>query len=98
MKHQPDRWVVVSIPGYDIYKVFGTWLGGYISGDAWRLNSGITKVEETEDYFLFHGSSGSIYECRKGAYGTSAYSASLIPDIAEVLPQETDWTALDYGG
>ena len=49
----PDKWVIIKLP--DCYKVFGTWIGGYLDGDAWRVNSGITEVQEDEKYFYFHG-------------------------------------------
>ena len=42
----PDKWVIIKI-GSDSessFKVFGSWAGGYLDGDRWRLNSGITKI------------------------------------------------------
>lgn len=63
----PDNWVIVEIADKDttFYKVLGGWSGGYLDGDRWRINSGITEVEEREDHYLFYGQSGSVYKCWK---------------------------------
>lgn len=66
--HTPDNWVLIKIsPNGEtpFYKVLAGWSGGYLSGDSWRMNSGITTVEEEGDYYLFSGESGSIYKCHK---------------------------------
>lgn len=58
----PDNWVVIFLNGSEPhYKILAGWSGGYAQGDSWRLNSGITKVEETESAYSFYGSSGSCY-------------------------------------
>jgi len=72
----PDRWVIVKLP--DCYKVFATWLGGYLDGSSWRMNSGISEVQEDEKYFYFHGHSGSIYRCHKNSYGTNTYTQGVL--------------------
>ena len=64
----PERWVIVKLPN-NYYKVFGTWAGGYLDGDRWQLNSGISKVEQDESFYYFIGFSGSCYKCHKKAYG-----------------------------
>ena len=111
MSYTPDRWVVIKVTnkeGKIHYRVFGTWYGGYLDGASWRLNSGITKVDENEKFYLFYGSSGSEYACKKGAYGTSGYSESVLHEIAlrgnkahcivtDIMPEDTDWFALNYG-
>lgn len=76
----PDRWVVVTITSEEfgaVDKVFCGNYGGYLGSDTWRLNSGIAKVEETEEAFIFTGISGSIYKCYKASYGMSGYTASV---------------------
>lgn len=108
-EYTPDKWLVVKITGNDlppVHKVFACWYGGYLGSDSWKLNSGITSVSETNDYFFFDGSSGSVYSCRKGTYGYSGYGASVLNDMIErakergviitVLPEETDWTKINY--
>lgn len=84
--YTPDTWVIVKITnpenGKFHHRVFAGWYGGYTGGDSWQLNSGITKVERTNvdghDAFLFHGVSGSIYQCFVGAYKMSGYQASVL--------------------
>lgn len=65
--YEPEEWVLVQV-AEDLVKVFGSWRGGYINGDSWRMNSGIEKVEKDGDYWLFIGYSGSIYKCHKDDY------------------------------
>lgn len=76
--YRPDYWAIIKINGVDPhYRVFGSWSGGYLDGDSWRMNSGITRVEETDDTFKFFGSSGSCYECSKNMYGFNVYGAGI---------------------
>lgn len=98
--NQPDNWVVFKIPHNNdfIYKVLGGWSGGYLYGNSWRLNSGITDVEFKDDFYIFKGNSGSEYFCHKGAYGIRmniAHIANKLIDMgAEQLPSRTDWLNL----
>jgi len=82
----PDRWVILKITHPDlkesIYKVFGSWSGGYIDSDRWKLNSGIKSVEKDGDYFYFVGYSGSCYKCHKLNYGVAtSYSLNKLDEI-----------------
>ena len=108
----PEHWLVVKISAEaasqaePLYKVFATWRGGYLGSDEWRINSGISKVSEDGDYFLFKGFSGSTYKCHKKGYGSSFYTQGVlegwIKDSNEhfgevsisILPKETDWLNL----
>jgi len=108
--YNPDKWLVVKITGRPnekpAYKVFACWYGGYLGSDSWKLNSGITKVTETTDYFFFDGHSGSTYSCRKGSYGANGYGYGVLEDLIqkaesnditiEVLPEDTKWMKLNY--
>lgn len=68
--YTPHNWVLVKITGTDPhYRVFASWRGGFADGDRWRMNSGITSVEEDENYYYFSGHSGSTYICHKKCYG-----------------------------
>jgi hypothetical protein len=53
MEH-PNQWVVLKLQekgSEPVYKVLANFSGGYGGGDAWKMNSGITKVEvEVEEY------------------------------------------------
>jgi hypothetical protein len=110
----PDKWVVVKIPtfpamdggnGEPLYKVFATWAGGYDDGDRWKLNSGIVKVEQDEEYFYFFGYSGSCYKCHKKGYGfMTSYGAGTLDGIikqaseagvdVEIMPETKNWMGL----
>lgn len=107
--YNPDKWVVVKINSKEyppVHKVFACWYGGYLDGDSWKLNSGIIKVTEKEDYFFFDGSSGSTYACRKGCYGTNMYGQGILNNLidriekadgkVEILPEETNWLEINY--
>ena len=86
--YTPDRWVIAKIVTKEsevFYKVFGTWLGGYLSGDSWRMNSGITKVKLIDNHYEFYGNSGSMYKCHKDQTGMSSYTTSVANNIMENL-------------
>ena len=102
----PDEWVVLkifSVSDGTFYRVLGSWYGGYLHSNSWRLNSGIQRVEKTEDSFLFYGVSGSCYECRINKYGMHLESNNVVNQIkqgradivVEVLPHDTDWLTLE---
>jgi hypothetical protein len=107
-EYTPDRWCVVRIPGEReiIYKVFASWSGGYAGSDSWKLNSGITRATLVDDTWDFEGSSGSVYRCRVGSYGTNGYGAGVLDSMIrrgheagvgiEILAEQTDWAHLDY--
>jgi hypothetical protein len=93
-EYTPNKWVVVDFGSH--YRVFGTWSGGYLDGDSWRLNSGIAKVTESGDTLEFRGSSGSVYRCRRGSYGIAgAYNSGVLGD-RKILPEDTDWLNFDW--
>jgi hypothetical protein len=103
--YTPDRWLVVKItaPNVLLYKVFACWYGGYIGSDSWQFNSGIVKVESTDDYYDFHGHSGSVYRCYKNSYGTNGYGGRVLQNFIdkadykiEILPENTNWKELNY--
>lgn len=103
-EYLPDNWVIIKIKGDDPhYRVLSGWSGGYTTGDSWRMNSGVTNVEEDDDAFRFRGSSGSWTVCRKGSYGLRMNNAhvwaqlqELHSDNVELMPEETDWTQIDW--
>lgn len=107
--NKPDKWVVVKMTanGETFYKLFSTWLGGYLDGDAWKINSGIVRVEQEGDFIKFFGHSGSCYECVnfERLYGTSGYTQGVLDGIiksgqekghlVEVMPPDTDWNFIN---
>ena len=100
--YAPDNWVVLQFLEPTMhYRVLAGWSGGYLNGDSWRLNSGITKVTEVEGVLNFHGATGSVYKCRKTGYCLRKNNAGvwdqikeLKGDSVELLPETTDWLKL----
>lgn len=102
--YTPDKWLILKIKGTKetLYKVLAGWSGSYLEGQSWKINSGITKVTEEGNYYLFEGSSGSIYKCHKKAYGTNMITAGILskflsnPDTKDkVEAEEQDFTKLE---
>lgn len=107
--YYPDSWVVLKIkpsPGAaPFYKVLAGWRGGYLSGDSWRMNSGITGVTKDGNFYIFHGCSGSDYRCHETAYGLSMSNAGIYNKIKQseqfdgqviLMPEDTNYMELDY--
>ena len=110
MDYHPDKWVILKVTpkkGKVWYRVLGSWYGGYLGSDSWRMNSGITKAEVVGPSFAFNGVSGSVYYCNKSNYGMSGYTTSVLANYQdnykhagstlEVMPEDTDWLSLEYG-
>lgn len=66
-EYSPDAWVLLEFDfkGESVRKVLAGWYGGYAGSDEWRLSSGVTRVEDLGDSFVFHNESGSRYLCVK---------------------------------
>jgi hypothetical protein len=104
-EYKPDKWLILKIDGksQSLYKVFGAWSGGYTGSDNWRMNSGIVKVEKSGNYWLFYGTSGSVYKCNKNAYGSTVYGFSVLKPFIdasliniEVLSGDEYWLDMDW--
>jgi hypothetical protein len=109
--YQPDKFVVLKVKHLDggtSYRLFGSWGGGYLSGDSWKLNSGITKVEKVGPLLSFHGKSGSVYKVHEEMYGVTGYTALVLESWRlyaeegtgsgfDTLPHDTDWVNFDWG-
>jgi len=102
--YTPDNWVILKISGYDPhYRVLAGWSGGYLDGDSWRLNSGITSHEFDGDYWYFYGSSGSCYKCYIDSYRMSlvmlgAYNKLVDMyggDVVEVI-EDQQWREKEW--
>jgi len=102
----PDKWVMIKITSGDktYYKIFATWFGGYLDGDSWKINSGISSIEEDDDFYYFNGFSGSCYKCLKSAYGVAtSYTSSMLEllikksnGLAEIMDDDTNWNDLNF--
>jgi len=89
----PDQWCLVRIDE-DTTTVMATWSGGYLNGDSWRMNSGITTIDEWDDDWIIRGLSGSVYECHKNRYGINGYGAAVLA-ANELSPMDEE-DALEY--
>lgn len=104
MTYTPDNWVIVKLKGNDPhYRVLAGWSGGYLDGDSWRINSGITKVKEDDWNYYFSGYSGSTYCCSKKSYTLRMNTAGvwnklqkLYEEDVELMPEDTNWLELDW--
>lgn len=85
MLYTPDAWVVLKTAP-DVHKVLASWGGGFLDGDSWKLNSGITKIVETADAYEIHGWSGSVYRCMKTRERLSGYSSSVLANFKKAIP------------
>lgn len=104
-EYTPDTWVILEVKNNDetFYRVLGGWSGGYLDGNSWRINSGITEVKEFDDYFEFYGSSGSCYRCGKGMNRLSMATAGvwqeleqMYPDQVRIMPEDTNWLEIEW--
>lgn len=113
--YYPDNWVVlkITLPTDTVnpldgqkenvlYKVLGGWEGGYLNGDTWRMNSGITGVEKQAHRYGFYGSSGSVYWCHQGGYCLTSITSGVynklkenFGDAVELMPKDTKWGELE---
>ena len=96
--------MIIKIKGDDPhYRVLAGRSGGYATGDEWKLNSGITKVEFENDQYTFHGSSGSKYVCHKDTYGLRMNNAhawyamqAQHGDKVEMMKENNNWLTMDW--
>lgn len=87
----PDKWVLIKTKSKAKvmhYKLLGGWYGGYLQGDSWKLNSGITKVEEFPEYYLVSGQSGSMYKCIKMVEGFNHMTKSVFISLKNTARTE----------
>jgi hypothetical protein len=95
----PDNWVILKIGGNTPhYRVLGGWIGGYLNGNSWRLNSGIKRHDFDGDYWNFYGSSGSCYDCHIDSYHMNSLMADVYEHLKSVFGDEVkvledqEWT------
>lgn len=85
MIYTPDGYAILKIQAYGcdviVIKVFGSWSGGYLDGDSWRINSGIIDVKENEDEYVVTGYSGSQYILHKTINHISSYNKGVLEDM-----------------
>ena len=101
-EYTPDNWVVLKLND-KFYKVLGGWSGGYLDGDSWRMNSGIERTERIDDYYIFHGFSGSVYKCHVNGYGLRMNNSGIYNQLKEkfedrvmLMDENTEWEKIQY--
>lgn len=80
MEYTPDCWVVLTIQteNQTIDKVFAGWHGDFLTGEHWKLSSGIVETTEYDGCFKFINHSGSVYSCYKDCCGLTNYMEQLL--------------------
>lgn len=107
--YYPERWMILKIieaNNNTHYRVFASWGGSYLSGQSWKMNSGIVSVDEDDIYLYFKGSSGSVYACRKtNTYGAFSFALMTLHNMIEEargkieiieMPENINWKGLKY--
>lgn len=96
MLYEPEAWVLLDM-GENVFKIFGAWRGSYLTGESWKMNSGIESVEEFEEYYDVLGYSGSIYRCYKNSvHSGGMYTSRVLDDYKRKLPQIKEIDMEDY--
>lgn len=84
-EYAPEQWAIVEITTpkktKPYYRIFGGWKGGFATGDSWKLNSGVVRVEEFENYYDFYGYSGSVYHCNKHSSEPTGWLAGVLNNL-----------------
>jgi hypothetical protein len=97
--YRPDKWVIIEILNGDeapLYKVFGSWFGGYLGSDSWRASSGVTKIDKPDEgWRQIHNFSGSIYHCHENTYGMSGYASSVLSGMIDEAPEHVKIRIVD---
>jgi hypothetical protein len=84
-EYKPDKWVILKFKRKDNtwYRVMGSWSGGYLDGDSWRMSSGLEKIEENGNYYLMRNTSGSTYICHKEMEGMNIIASGVFSSVQE---------------
>lgn len=100
MEYSPEDWVILKVSfqaqdrTFTQLRVLGGWHGGYLDGDAWRINSGIQAFHADDFEYRFLGRSGSVYLCRRGGYRMSGIMVSGLEELKR-QPYVVDAEALE---
>jgi hypothetical protein len=83
-EYYPDKWVLVKLvsPVFGtVYKILGSWYGGFGGSNAWKLSSGFQDSvlsSKNGKVYTFPQSSGSVYSCHAETYGMSMYTSGIL--------------------
>lgn len=75
-----DGFALIKIETDDetYFKVFGSNSGGYLHGDSWRVNSGVSKLVYNDLWYGFIGYSGSCYVVPRHGGRISMYNSGIL--------------------
>ena len=86
--YAPDGWAFlkIQVEGCEpTVKVFGSWAGGHLNGDWWRVNSGVIQIEENLNEYIVSGYSGSQYILSKQNNHITSYNKGVLEDMIQEL-------------
>lgn len=86
--YTPDCWKIVEIDTSEhgkIYKVLGSWYGGFAGSNHWKLSSGIEDVKLDDGTYVLPQASGSVYFCHEGCERISGLIGMMYASIVEKL-------------
>ena len=84
----PDAWVLLKFTSTEygeIYKILAGWYGGYLNGDSWKINSGVTELKDAGTHWEVHGYSGSIYKCGKSTERIIGITSGILNSLTETI-------------
>jgi|SRR3990172_12574522 len=81
--YEPHAYKLLLIEGegQGIIRLFASWNSSYLGGESWRMNSGVTLIDEDDRYYYFHGYSGSCYKTSKLQGVLNSYASSVLESI-----------------
>lgn len=96
-KYVPDKWKLFKVDTHDgpLFKVLAGWSGGYLDSDHWRINSGITRIEEDATHYYFYGHTDSVYVCSKKGEGFTKLTASVWSGLIEHHPEKISFVSVN---
>jgi len=87
----PDNWIILEIKDKKTYetshKVLAGWSGGYLTGNSWRINSGIKSIETKEDFYVVTGHSETVYHLYKAS---EALRMNILPILFSLRNQSEE--------
>ena len=98
-EYRPDSWVIVKVyeakTNNTIYRILGSWYGGYLGSDSWRLSSPIVKITDDEEVFIVWNESGSVYYLRKGCVRMSGFTSRVYVNFQQQLERLNDGSTIE---
>lgn len=100
-EYTPDHWVIVEFSGTKVpqtyRRVLAGWYGGFVSGDSWKMSSGVEDMIDRGTYWEIPNHSGSVYICHKNNEGFSGYLFNIFSSYASDNSEEITMTRIVIG-